>query len=197
MKNMNSRINLITKTTEFAMNVTLNYIDEGDLVIDATAGNGYDTLVLAKAVGEKGKVFAFDIQKEALKNTEKLLQEHHLQDRAAFINDSHENIQQYVDGLCKPSAVIFNLGYLPMGDKTITTKCHSSVLAVKAAIDTIKIGGIVTLVLYSGHTEGREEKRTLLKMLKELPGKEFHVAYVSMTNQVNNPPEIVWVTRKK
>ena len=63
--------NLLTKTTELSMYVTLDYIREGDLVIDATCGNGNDTLLLSAAVGESGDVLAVDIQEEAVEKTKK------------------------------------------------------------------------------------------------------------------------------
>lgn len=227
-KNSDEKINLITKTTDLAMHITLEYIKKGDAVIDATAGNGHDTLLLAEAIGENGKVFAFDIQKQALENTEKLLKENGMIDRVQLVNDSHENLLEYfsnantvdsninyrvenrvkdkeirvcsngyVDEAERPSAVIFNLGYLPMGDKTITTKGNSSISAISEALKLIKIGGVVTLVLYSGHEEGKKEKQMILEMLQRLSSKEFHVAYTSMINQANNPPEIVWITKKR
>ncbi len=192
------KMNLITKTTDLAMKIVLEYIEEGDVVVDATAGNGHDTLVLAEAVGEHGKVLAFDIQKKALENTEKLLEENGMLKRTSLINDSHENIEKYLDSTeLSPSAVIFNLGYLPLGDKSITTNGKSSIKAIESASKLIKLGGIVALVLYSGHEEGKEEKQMILDMLRGLCSSKYHVAYTSMLNQENNPPEIVWITRKK
>lgn len=194
---MDITTNLIAKTTDLAMKITLEYIKAGDTVIDATAGNGHDTLILAKAVGSNGKVIAFDIQKKALENTEKLLKENELLSRVKLVNDSHEKLMDYVEEEDSPSAIIFNLGYLPMGDKTITTKGNSSVSAINAASKLIKLGGIITLVLYSGHEEGSKEKKMILDMLQQFSSTEYHVAYTSMVNQGNNPPEIVWITRKK
>ncbi|MHC1722861.1 MAG: class I SAM-dependent methyltransferase [Aminipila sp.] len=191
------KINLITKITDLAMKITLEYIEAGDCVIDATAGNGHDTLILAEAVGNNGRVIAFDIQKNALENTEKLLKENGLIERVKLVNDSHENIMNYVQEENRPSAIIFNFGYLPTGDKSITTKGNSSVSAINAASKLIKLGGIITLVLYSGHEEGRIEKKMILDMLGGLSSTEYHVAYTSMINQSNNPPEIIWITKKK
>lgn len=191
------RVNLITKTTDLAMKITLEYVETGATVIDATAGNGHDTLILAEAVGNNGKVIAFDIQKKALENTEKLLQENGLLYRAKLVNDSHEKLMDYVQEEDRPSAIIFNLGYLPTGDKSITTKGNSSVSSISMASKLIKLGGVITLVLYSGHEEGSREKKMILDMLGQLSPTEYHVAYTSMINQANNPPEIVWITRKK
>lgn len=187
-------LNLLTKTTALAMNITLQYIKEGDTVVDATAGNGKDTVALAEAVGAKGRVAAFDIQEDALKTTEKLLEQYDLQKQCVLINDSHENMDKYISE--EASAVIFNFGYLPGGSKALTTKAASSLKAIEKGLKLIKKGGIMTLVVYSGHEEGREEKAEILKFAASLPPKEFHVAYTSMINQGGSPPEIIWITRK-
>lgn len=191
------KINIITKTTELAMKITLEYIEEGDTVIDATAGNGYDTLLLAEAAGDSGKVIAFDIQETAIEHTKNILQEHGMLDRVKLVKDSHEHLEKYLDKGSRPSAVIFNLGYLPTGDKSITTKADTTISSIVTASKLIKLGGIITLVLYSGHEEGKQEKERILDLLGQFSPREFHVAYTSMINQPNNPPEIVWITRKK
>jgi ubiquinone/menaquinone biosynthesis C-methylase UbiE len=47
----------------------------GDITIDATVGNGHDTLFLATRVGATGKVYGFDIQQEALDSAYQRLQQ--------------------------------------------------------------------------------------------------------------------------
>ena len=94
------------------------------------------------------------------------------------------------------SAVVFNLGYLPGGDYSITTTAEETIEGLTAALDTIRTGGIVTVVLYDGHEEGVREKDYVLEWVRTLDSAKYHVAYVSMPNQKNNPPEIVWITRK-
>lgn len=49
-----------TRLTSVAQDIWTAYVQEGDTVVDATAGNGGDTLWLARAVGPQGSVFAFD-----------------------------------------------------------------------------------------------------------------------------------------
>lgn len=193
-------MNLLTKTTELAMSVTLQYIEEGDFVIDATCGNGHDTLCFAKAVGESGQVLALDIQEKAMASTKALLEEHHLENvNLRQGNFAHLHVLAKEENLdyIKPSAIIFNLGYLPGGDKHLTTKEADSLAAVKAALEMVKIGGIVTIVLYCGHEEGAKEKQSILEMAEDLSAKEFHVVYTKMLNQKKNPPEILWITKKR
>lgn len=187
--------NLITKTTELAMAVTLDYVKAGDTVIDATCGTGQDALALAKAVGSDGKVYAFDIQKEAIELTDERIRANGLHN-VNLICDSFVSMNDYVaEGVA--SAVIFNLGYLPGGDHSITTKADETIKGLELALGIIKAGGIVTVVMYDGHEAGKEEKQGVLEWAKSLDSSDYHVAYVNMLNQKNNPPEIVWITKKR
>ena len=186
--------NLITRTTELAMSVTLTYIKPGDTVVDATCGTGQDTVVLARAVGSEGRVYAFDIQKNAHLLTEARLRSHGL-------NNVHLVMQSFIsmsDHIPERSAaaVVFNLGYLPGGDHSITTTAEATLEGLDRALRTIRPGGVVTVVMYDGHEEGAEEKRAVLEWAETLDSKKFHVAYVSLLNQKNNPPEILWITKK-
>lgn len=187
--------NLITRTTELAMAATLTYVQKGDTVVDATCGAGQDTAALAKAVGETGKVFAFDIQKKALLLTEARLRSHGF-NNVSLIRKSFAEMSDHIPEN-SAAAVVFNLGYLPGGDHSITTTADTTVAGLEAAIRTIRPGGIVTVVLYDGHEEGAEEKKYVLEWAENLDPKKFHAAYVSFINQKNNPPEILWVTKKQ
>lgn len=196
--------NLITKTAQWAMEVVSHYVAEGDTVVDGTMGNGHDTAALARLVGPEGRVLAFDVQEQALRNTTELLKEEEvrlglktgaLQSRVQLICDSNANLRSYIDG-SKPSAVVFNLGYLPGGDKSVTTTADETLRAVTEALDAMKPGGLVAAVMYSGHEQGAAEKEALLAWARELPPKEYHAAYVAMWNQKKNPPELLLITKK-
>jgi predicted methyltransferase len=191
--------NLITKTTVWAMEIVGRYVNAGDTVIDGTMGNGHDTLALAKLVGPEGRVIAFDIQPMALENTKALLEAEGMKDHPGIrlILDSNANVKNYVEpGEAGIAAILFNLGYLPGGDKTVTTTKEETLRAVSDAVELVKPGGLVAAVLYSGHEQGAEEKQALLDWAKELPAKAYHVAYISMWNQKKCPPEILLITRK-
>ena len=101
----------------------------GDTVIDATVGNGHDTLFLARLVGREGLVYGFDIQQVALERTAARLQEAGLQDRVQLIHAGHEELKKYVPDFVQ--AVMFNLGYLPGADKSVTTLGHTTLRAIK------------------------------------------------------------------
>lgn len=186
--------NLIVRTTELAMEITLAYIRQGDTVIDATCGAGHDTVTLARAVGETGSVFAFDIQQAAIARTGERLDEEGLRN-VQLIHDSFVSMGAYVpEG--SAAAAVFNLGYLPGGDHSITTTADETLRGLKEALNIIRRGGIVTVVLYSGHEEGTHEKQQLLSWAESLDPGRYHVAYTSFLNQRNDPPEIMWITKK-
>lgn len=187
--------NLITRTTELAMSVTLAYVSDGDTVVDATCGNGLDTVALAKAVGREGKVYAFDIQKKALILTEARLHSHGL-GNVHLIKQSFESMSSHI-AENSASAVVFNLGYLPGGDHSITTTAGTTMAGLDAALRVIRPGGIVTVVLYDGHEEGVEEKKSIVEWAETLDPGQYHAAFVSMINQNNHPPEILWITKKR
>ena len=186
--------NLITRTTELAMSVTLTYIKPGDTVVDATCGTGQDTVVLARAVGSDGCVYAFDIQKSAHLLTEARLKSHGF-NNVNLIMQSFVSMSEHIPER-SAAAVVFNLGYLPGGDHSITTIAGTTLEGLEAALRTIRPGGIVTVVMYDGHDEGAEEKKAVLEWAEALDTKSFHVAYVSLLNQKNHPPEILWITKK-
>lgn len=187
--------NLIVKITETAAFLISKYVSKGDIVIDATMGNGNDTMLLAELVGDGGKVYAFDIQDEAIAATEKLLRENRLLKPNIFlIKDSHENVDNYVHDAV--AAAIFNLGYLPGGKKEITTGGQSTLIALDKILKLLKKGGIASILIYSGHEEGKKEKAILMEYLKNLDNKLFHVIDIEMINQKNDPPNLVMVTRK-
>ncbi|MBQ4505312.1 MAG: class I SAM-dependent methyltransferase, partial [Firmicutes bacterium] len=150
--------NLITKTTVWAMEIVSRYVTAGDTVIDGTMGNGHDTLALAKLVGPEGRVIAFDVQPLALENTRALLESEREEiggTDVRLILDSNANLRKYVDGGHgrEPeavAAVLFNLGYLPGGDKSVTTTKEETLKAISEAVDLVKPGGLVCAVLYSG-----------------------------------------------
>ena len=186
--------NLITRTTELAMSVTLTYIKPGDTVVDATCGTGQDTVVLARAVGSEGCVYAFDIQKAAHLLTEARLKSHGIAN-VHLVMQSFVSMSEHIPEK-SAAAVVFNLGYLPGGDHSITTTADTTLEGLECALRTIRVGGVVTVVMYDGHEQGAEEKQAVLEWAEGLDQSRYHVAYVSLLNQKNHPPEILWITKK-
>ena len=113
----------------------LTHLKEGDVAVDYTMGNGHDTEFLCRTVGESGCVYAFDIQPAALESSKKLLSESGCPKNYTLILDSHANVEQYVkEPIC---AGMFNLGYLPGSDKSVTTLRASTLAAVRTLTSSI------------------------------------------------------------
>lgn len=183
----------IKKITELAHHTAALIIEEGDYVVDATAGKGSDTIFLAEKVGPGGHVYAFDIQQEALFKTTERLKERGLDSRVTLIHDGHENLSNYIK---KPvTAVMYNLGYLPGSNRQVTTEFGSTMKSFKQALNLLKPGGVITIVLYPGHFEGKREKEALLPVCNNLSSADFAVLYVKLVNQVNEPPELLLIQK--
>ncbi|CAK0783803.1 hypothetical protein CVIRNUC_007003 [Coccomyxa viridis] len=148
------------KMTAVAQAAWAGFVRTGDVVVDATCGNGLDSLWLARAVGRSGKLYAFDIQADAVSTTRHLLHEHsseHPDDAQDFevVQACHSNLKEHVRE--PPQLVCFNLGFLPGGDRDIITRPGTSVAAVQAALDIVRPDGLVSVLAYTGHPGGREE----------------------------------------
>ncbi|MBA3927439.1 tRNA (mnm(5)s(2)U34)-methyltransferase [Listeria rustica] len=181
----------------FSHDLLTRLILPGDTVVDATIGNGHDTAFLANLVGVNGHVFGFDIQQEAIEATTQLLTEKHVADQATLLRESHANMIELLPQQTEIKAAIFNLGYLPGGDKTITTLADSTIKAIEAALSLLTIGGIVILVIYHGHPEGQTEKSAVLRYTEALPQEQFHVLEYRFINQRNNPPFVIAIEKRK
>ena len=166
---------------------------EGDTVIDATAGNGNDTAFLAALVGEKGRVFSFDIQEKALSKTRDRLEKLSLAHRVTLIQDGHQKMDFYVKE--KVKAVMFNLGYLPGGDHSIGTKAETTIEAINKSMELIQVNGIVSIVVYYGGDSGFDEKNALMEYIKTIDCKRFTVMKTEFINQVNCPPILVCIEK--
>lgn len=164
----------------------------GGLYIDATMGNGNDTLFLCQLAGENGHVWAFDIQQTALENTETLLAAHNCSASATLIKDGHQHMDQYFSSE-SIDVVCFNFGYLPGGSHSLATRPDTSLEAVRKALDILKPGGMLSLCIYSGGDTGFEEKEKLLSCLKTLPSKQYTVILNEYYNRRNCPPLPVFI----
>ena len=185
----------LTKITDINKIYLEDILQEGDIVVDATMGNGYDTKYLAEKVGENGFVYAFDVQEEAIKSTAKKLEKENLSDRVKLILDGHENMDKYVDK--EVSCVLFNLGYLPRAKHQIITQPTTTIKAIEHSLRLLKPHGIVSIAIYTGHEGGMEEKNTIYDFVKGLNQSEFNVLECGFINQINNPPQLVLIEKKK
>lgn len=183
----------IVNTLKISRDIINKHVKEGDIVLDCTVGNGNDTLHLAKLVGDNGKVYGFDIQKKALEITRQLLTSENVYNRVKLIEDSHENINLYIKD--KLDFIIYNLGYLPRGDKNIRTKSHSTLISLKKSLDLLNNNGIILITSYVGHEGGMDEKDTIENLLSQLDQSIYNVIKYDFINQKNYPPILYGVEK--
>jgi predicted methyltransferase len=182
----------------FARILLAKAVNPGDIAIDATVGNGHDTILLAELVGETGHVYGFDIQQDAIQQTSRLLDEKSLQDRVTLFLKGHEQVKESLPGNehRNLTAAIFNLGYLPGGNKEIVTTPATTILAVEQILSLLKPEGILILVIYHGHPEGAVERDKLLQFVTTIDQMEAHVIQYQFINQQNNPPFIIAIEKR-
>ena len=116
-------------------------LDDESVAVDATMGNGNDTAFLA---GLAKKVYAFDVQEQALEKTRQRLSDLEIEN-AELILDGHENLDRYVTEPIR--AAIFNLGYLPSADKSVITKPHTTLEAIEKILDRLEVGGRLAIMI--------------------------------------------------
>lgn len=159
--------------------------------LDGTCGNGYDTLFLAQQTGLFGKVWAFDIQIQALETTKQYLKKHNYTSKVSLIHDSHEHNKKYIpqDKQGYISGFMLNLGYLPKSDKKIITQAHSTIKALDSFPQLLAPEGGGTVLVYPGHKGGEEEALTIQKWLNTQ--KKYRLIFTSHQDKPKDPFLIV------
>ncbi|MCT3132139.1 class I SAM-dependent methyltransferase [Lactococcus lactis] len=194
------------KQLEMAHWMLKDIIKTNDVVVDATMGNGYDTQFLAEL---GAKVYAFDVQEEALNATEKRLDDAGIKNQifkknlsnlltepsVNLILSGHEKLSEYVKEPIK--AAIFNLGYLPKTDKSVVTRADTTLTALDALTNQLVVGGRIAIMIYYGHEGGMEEKDAVIKWTSNLPQKDWEVTSYAPLNQIHTPPILVLIEKRK
>lgn len=234
--------NLLQNTTQLAQAIWAHYLSPqlssgAYAAVDATCGRGNDTVWLT---AHCGRVYAFDIQSEAIASTREALEAAGISDAQSLsqaqasqiaagvrdvqvlsqtqvhdrvhkgsdwaeapavlpavtlIEDSHANLAHYVS---EPiGLIVFNLGYLPDGDKQRATQAETTLASLQAALDKLSVGGLLSVTMYWGHEAGKTERAAVLRWAAALDRSTYHCVHTDMCNQPNCPPEILFVTRKK
>ena len=168
-------------------------VKPGDTVVDATMGNGHDTCFLAELVGETGRVIAFDLQAAAVESTASRLSESGLRDRCELYCLGHEHLAEKVSVPVR--AVVFNLGWLPGGDKRITTQWETTRAALEQALALLMPLGICTVCVYPGHEAGEYERRELTAFVSALRPQEYNVLHQKFLNAGPGAPECYVIQR--
>lgn len=181
--------------TELCHHFIKAHIHKGSFCIDATTGNGNDTVFLCKLCGKTGHVLAFDIQEQAVQNTILRLTDEGLADRADVILDSHCNMQKYMPAE-SVDCIVFNFGYLPGGDHSISTRPDTSINAIAAGLRLLKSGGLMSLCIYSGGDTGFKERDAILEYVRILDSKKYSVLRIDYYNRPHNPPIPVMIIKR-
>ncbi|AWN21248.1 tRNA (mnm(5)s(2)U34)-methyltransferase [Streptococcus sobrinus] len=164
-------------------------LDKDSLALDATMGKGNDTAFLAKLAK---KVYAFDVQEQALTKTKERLEREGLIN-AQLILDGHEHLDKYVTEALR--AAIFNLGYLPTADKSLITQPNTTLEALRKVLELLEVGGRLSIMVYYGHEGGDLEKDAVLDFVKALPQETYATMLYQPLNQIHRPPFLIMVEK--
>ncbi|KAA9220089.1 MULTISPECIES: tRNA (mnm(5)s(2)U34)-methyltransferase [Aerococcus] len=187
---------MLKNVIEVSHHIIKEHLQTGMTALDATIGNGHDTLLLAQRVGQSGQVYGFDLQEQAINATQTLLEKHHCQEQVRLFHDSHAKITKYLKADESIDLVIFNLGYLPKGDKSIITKPESTLPAIEASLSRLKPEGILLVAAYLGHPGGREEAQAIQDYLSQINQDKYSASHFEFLNQKHLPPKLFLVERR-
>lgn len=165
-------------------NIIEKFIENKEIAVDCTLGTGKDCDFLSTLFK---KVIAFDVQEEATKEYKK-----RKPDNVEVILRSHEHIAEYVE---KADCIIYNLGYLPGSNKTITTVPESTLKSINSAIKIINNSGIIIIAVYRGHYEGKLEEKCLNDYLSNLDPKIYSVFTGYFHNRSKDAPFIITIEK--
>lgn len=188
---MRSNFSLFRSHLDVAHQYWQRLLTIGDVVIDATCGNGHDTLALAELVlGEgQGQVLAIDLQKQAVESTRDRLKETlspKLFSRVSFQVSCHSKLP-CSSKLPSVKCVVYNLGYLPGADKSLTTQTSTSLESIRLALDLVCKGGAISITCYPGHPEGEVEAQQILAFARELSSHEWNICHHEWVNRPKSP----------
>ncbi len=189
---------ILPKAVPAAHALARQCVRNGDCVIDATAGNGYDTLFLAQLVGDTGVVYAFDKSEQAIDVTMQRLSEHGVKDRVHVLHAGHETMHEHVakEHQGRITCVMFNLGFLPHGGRATATRALTTVQALSSAYEMLADGGMILIACYRGHDGGEEEYEHVLAWAGTRAQKECQTIRYEFLNQVNTPPVLIAIEKE-
>lgn len=183
--------------TEQAQDKIAQVLRPGDWAIDGTVGNANDTFFLADQVGPQGQVIGFDIQELAIHRATAVLGEGQLLGRCRLLQRSHHQMRDWLpmNWIGEVRAIMFNLGYLPRGDKSIITHPETTLPALEAGLEIIAPGGRITVVAYTGHEGGMDETLAIRNWLRQVSPSEFETELLLPSQEVEGAPELYVITR--
>lgn len=170
-----------------------SFVFEGDKAVDATCGNGLDTVALAKLTGFSGHVWGFDVQEEAIAETGRRVDEAGLSGHVTLLHTGHEEMEKHLNGSIK--FVLFNLGYLPGGDHSLVTRPDTTRIALNQSLKLIAPGGIVLVTVYPGHEGGVAEQLIVNEWAAGLEPREYHSWRMGQMNVMADAPYCILVQK--
>ena len=189
---------LVTSTIGFSKHLISSVLGPGDIAVDATAGNGNDTVFLAKLVGDAGRVHSFDIQPEALKKAGERVRQDGVDKQVVFHATGHENMLSVLPeehaGMVR--AVVYNLGFLPGSDESIVTKSETTLKALNASCQALAPDGVISIICYTGHPGGQNEAATVSDWCKALDFAEWRVLRYEVANKPGDPIILYFIEKK-
>ncbi|MFY7843474.1 MAG: tRNA (mnm(5)s(2)U34)-methyltransferase [Rhabdochlamydiaceae bacterium] len=193
---MSKQFPLFSSQQNLAQQYWKALLKENDWVIDATCGNGKDSLFLSHLI-PKGVLITMDIQEQAILHTQTALGKELSEGcKVFFYQQSHETfpLQAYQHPI---KLIVYNLGYLPKGDKSITTLSRSTLTSLETALDLVSHGGMISLSCYPGHAEGSIEEIELIKFCSNLSPDLWAVCYHKFINRSQAPSLIILQKQKQ
>lgn len=187
---------MIPNVLELAKSFIASALPTGGVALDGTVGNGNDTLFLAEQVGDTGNVFGFDIQAEAIERTRAQLEAMGVAESVTLIHASHAFLEDYLPTATTLHAAMFNLGYLPHGDKSIITQSASTLAALGATFAKLVKGGVLTVVIYPGHSGGDEEAQAVLTWARTIPPEQAKVIWYQPLNSRRPAPSLIALQKR-
>lgn len=188
----------INNAVQFQHVIWDRLLEEAQVIVDATCGNGHDLLYLAEKAKDGAHLYAIDIQEQAIQNTRSIMAEAKVKNKTSitYIQGSHDQAidhcieEDYLDLL------VFNLGYLPGADHSLMTKADQTLAALDSALPKLSRGGLISLVAYPGTPQGAEEEKALQGYIARLNQKDFNACHWSPLNQINQPPVIYLIQKR-
>jgi hypothetical protein len=192
MRSYGERFPIFQSHIDLAHGHWARIVHPGAVVVDATCGNGHDSLALAQLAltDEQGHLYGFDIQSAAIANTHKRLQENLSQARLERISlhcRSHSHLAEVLPKDCRPALIVYNLGYLPGGDKSHTTMLESTMESIVQAQMLVAEDGMVSITCYPGHPEGLREESALLELVSALCPQVWNCCHHRFVNRQRAP----------
>ncbi|MGX7031406.1 class I SAM-dependent methyltransferase [Vagococcus zengguangii] len=188
---------MLKSALHYSHELLAQVVQPGNWVVDATVGNGHDTLFLAELVGKSGQVIGFDVQDVAIERAHERLMEAGLDNRCQLFTQGHETLDEIIASDQEITAAVFNLGYLPNSDKAIITQAETTIIAIQAIMSRLSKGGRIVLVVYYGHEGGLAEKNQVQQFVEAIPQTDYNVLQYGFINQKNNPPYVLCIEKKR